>query len=106
MLRISDNLEKGLLVAMDCSGARALSGSGSISGTSRSWDGAENVGQTDERAVGQNTGLNIWQAQMSPFAVATRGKEKLAPMAATVHAKVVAMKPHMGPAAGKQDPGG
>ena len=35
-----------------------------------------------------------------------RGKEKMAPMAATDLAKVAAMKPHTGPAAGKQDFGG
>jgi hypothetical protein len=35
-----------------------------------------------------------------------RGKEKMAPMAATDLAKVVAMKPHTGLAAGKQDSGG
>ena len=35
-----------------------------------------------------------------------RGEEKMAPMAATDPAKLVAMKPHMGLAAGKQDSGG
>jgi hypothetical protein len=112
MLQISDNLESGileagLLVAIDCSGSRVLSGFGgiadfgSISGTSRSWSGTETVEQTGERTVGHN----VWQAQMSQFAVDTRDREKLAPMAATTHAKVAAMKPHAGPAAGKQDPG-
>ncbi|MDA0335421.1 MAG: hypothetical protein O2782_09670, partial [bacterium] len=45
-------------------------------------------------------------SQMSRFANDLRDKEPLAPMAAADHVKAAAMKPHTGPAAGKQDSGG
>ncbi len=99
MSRIFDNLGTGLSVTREDSGPTGHWVSAGLSTA---------VGHYGIR-VFCGAGLVVGgghSGQMSRLANDLRDKEQLAPMAAADHVKVAAMKPHTGPAAGKQDSGG
>ncbi len=107
MSRISDNLRMGL-----CLSHRAVStGRWAFTGQWAWKRLSAAVGHYGIR-VFSGAGLVVGgglagrMSQMSRLANDLRDKEKLAPMAAAEHVKAAAMKPHTGPAAGKQDSGG